>query len=143
MALTQLLYVSRRTPLLKRDVLEAIVERSALANARRNITRVLLCCGTGIMQLLEGELADVKALYDVIEIDPRHDQVHALVCKSVRKRLFPEWGMGMADLDRKGTLDTRRLMQLVQDIRAMNDTSHFGVEARVLLSDFKQQLNAA
>ena len=58
-------------------------------------------------------------------------------------RMFPEWGMELADLNHKATLDRARLLRMVEDVRANADTSHYAVEARILLQDFRQQLAAA
>lgn len=143
MSVTQLIYVSRRTKQLTLNELEQIVIASEIANRHRNVTGVLLCCGIGIMQLLEGDASVVIGLAEKIQRDPRHTQVEVLVNKTVGRRLFPEWGMGMVDLDRKVNIDRERLMRLVNDVRAVHNTSNLAVEARVLLSDFRQQLDAA
>ena len=143
MSLAQLIYISRRNDELTLPVLMDIVEKSKIANAARGITGLLLCCGDDLMQLLEGELNAIQSLYEVIREDSRHSKVKCLICKNVRKRIFPEWGMGLADLDHKSELNRDRLVQLIADVRASHDTSEFGVEARILLHDFKLQLGRA
>jgi len=143
MALAQLIYVSRRTPALSLDTLNEIVTFSTQRNASRSVSGILLCCGKDLMQLLEGELEDIVTLYDRIRQDSRHTHVSCLYCKNVTRRLCPEWGMGLADLQSKAVLDRSRLSKLIDDIRLNVDTSHFAVEARVLLRDFKQQLHKA
>lgn len=143
MSLFQLIYVSKRTPSLSRTLLESIVRDSEIRNRRCGATGVLLCCGEHIMQLLEGESDVVEPLFARISADPRHTAIERLLSKPVRRRLFPEWGMGLADLDKKGALDRPRLAELLETIRARTDTSSHSVEARVLLNDFRQQLQPA
>jgi hypothetical protein len=143
MALAQLVYVSRRDESLQLDGLERIVARSKARNAERNITGVLLCHGVNLMQLLEGELSDVVGVYETIRVDPRHRDVRCLVCKNVSKRIFPDWAMALADLESPALLNRDRLVRLLHDIGSRVDTSHYGVEARLLLNDFRQQLGCA
>ena len=128
MSVTQLVYVSRRTKTLTLEELQRIVTASAIANRKRNVTGVLLCCGVGIMQLLEGDASVVLGLAEKIERDPRHTHVEVLVNKTVSRRLFPEWDMQMADLDRKANIDRERLMRIVNDVRAVHDTTNLAVE---------------
>jgi hypothetical protein len=45
------------------------------------------------MQLLEGDKADVLALYDTICRDSRHDHVDKLWDGPLDKRNFPSWSM--------------------------------------------------
>jgi len=51
--------------------------------------------------------------------------------------------MRLLNLDAKIKLDRDRMIRLIKDIRVRTDTGRLGVEARVLLQDFKLQLNAA
>ncbi len=143
MALSQLIYVSKRTKSLSGALLESIVRDSEVRNARLGVTGVLLCCGEHVMQLLEGEPEVIEPLFVRISADPRHAAVERLLSKPVRKRMFPEWGMGMADLDKQVTLNRPRLIDLLETIRARTETSTHSIEARVLLNDFRQQLQHA
>ena len=142
MSLSQLVYVSRRTRDLSAGALEQVVRASAARNAARGVTGVLLCCGTHVMQLLEGDAAVVDPLFDTIRADPRHTAVERLLAKPVRKRMFPEWAMGLADLNQNAPLNRPRLIELLETIRTRTDTAGHSVEARVLLNDFRQQLAA-
>ncbi len=143
MALAQIIYVSRRAPRLSRRSLDSIVRESEKRNADRGVTGVLLCCGDNVMQLLEGEADVITPLFEHIAEDPRHTAVELILQKPVRRRLFPEWGMALADLEKKAALNRPRLLGLIQTIRARTDTSAHSVEARVLINDFKQQLMQA
>ncbi|MBC7785321.1 MAG: BLUF domain-containing protein [Burkholderiales bacterium] len=143
MQLGQLIYVSRCTSALTSEVLSEIVARSEKSNAARNITGVLMCCGPNVIQLLEGDPAEIEVVFQKIALDPRHTNVECLLRKDARKRMFPEWGMGVADLNSRTMLNRGRLMRLVDDIRGQYDTAGLNVEARVILNDFRQQLAAA
>jgi hypothetical protein len=138
--LTQLVYVSRATPDLDRQALEKIVARSARRNADRGITGVLLSCGRQFMQLLEGDAETLAEVYRVIASDPRHADVELLVKKQVDRRLYPEWGMELIDLRTGAKLDRARLLSLVTELQTRYNTARYSAEARMLLSDFRQQL---
>ena len=142
MALIHLVYVSRRTSALTAQELKRIVAQSTRRNRAREITGVLLCCGEHVMQLLEGEESVVDATFERIRNDARHQDVQLLLRKTVRKRLFPESRMALAELNRRFRLDRGRLMRLVDYVRTSEQTSLHTVETRMLLSDFYQQLNA-
>ena len=143
MALAQLIYVSRASKALVGDDLQAVAAQSATDNAKRDVTGVLLCCGPHLMQLLEGEVAEIVALFEHIRRDPRHSEVELLICKNVNKRLCPDWGMELVDLDARAILKRDRLTSLIDDLRSRHNTAHFSAEARLLLHDFKQQLQRA
>jgi hypothetical protein len=76
----------------------------------------------------------------VIRRDQRHSDVQCLVCKNVVKRMFPDSKMTLADLDSQAVLDRQRLIEMVEGVRQNTNTSHYPVEAYILLRDFKQQL---
>ena len=143
MALAQLIYVSQRKPALTMKVLEEIVARSAANNAGRGISGALLCCGHHLMQVLEGELADIAALFERIRLDERHGDVCHLISKNVAKRMFPEWSMTLADITAQTHIDRERLVRLIDEVRTARDTGHHSVEARLLINDFTQQMQAA
>lgn len=139
MGLYQLVYVSRRTPELTESVLAEVIKQSAQNNRQRDITGVLMRCGDDLMQLLEGEQLAVEQLYAAIAADPRHTQVQCLLRKSVNHRVYPEWGMGLADPNSENPLDRPRLMQILDDVRSRIATAGHAVEARILINDFKLQ----
>jgi hypothetical protein len=72
---------------------------SILATARRrnphaNVTGAMLFNEDWFVQLLEGEEANVRATFDRIAADPRHEDVELLVDVVVPARQFPDWSMG-------------------------------------------------
>ena len=142
MGLIHVVYVSRRTAALGAEELKRLVAQSVRRNRAREITGVLMCGGEHIMQLLEGEADVVDALFQRIRSDPRHQEVQLLLRKTVRKRLFPESRMALAELKRRFRLDRGRLSRLIEYVQTTGDTSQHTIETRLLLADFQQQLAA-
>jgi hypothetical protein len=68
-----------------------------LSARRRNtelaITGILLYGNERFMQVLEGEETAVRALYELIRADPRHQHVTAYADKPIPARTFSEWAM--------------------------------------------------
>lgn len=143
MELSQLVYVSRREPWVTLEALHKIVAHSAMNNRARDITGILLINGQNLMQLLEGNASDIQSLFDTIRKDTRHTNVSQLLLKTVNSRLFPEWGMEMADLNHRRLVDAKRLNRMMEDVRVQVNTGRHNVEARMLLNDFRQQLATA
>ena len=97
MALIQLIYTSTLiadTP----DVMADILQTSRRANKLRGITGMLLCANSGILQVLEGEDADVSKTYRSIELDKRHNNIFLLSKSEVIERQFASWDMGFRRL---------------------------------------------
>src|SRR4051812_47320701 len=112
MALAQLIYVSRSRVKMDLAEIQALAEHSERKNAKVDISGALLSVGQHFMQLLEGELSEVTSLFERIRLDPRHQDVHCLLCKNVTKRLYPQWGMRLVKPDSKAKLDRERLARL-------------------------------
>lgn len=93
----RLVYVSTAVADFDGAALSDLVRQSADANARRDITGVLLFVSGDFMQLLEGPEGPVEDLMGRIEADPRHTRVTRLIDESVNHRLFPDWSMALAD----------------------------------------------
>lgn len=92
--------VYRSVPVFSGSVAAYLAEvDKILATARRrnpeaNVTGAMLFNEDWFVQLLEGEEADVRATFDRIAADPRHEDVHLLVDGKVPGRQFPDWSMG-------------------------------------------------
>jgi len=140
MALAQIIYVSRPAQRMSADELTELVEASEKRNAKRDITGTLLYSAGNFMQLLEGELTDIGNVFERVRCDARHTEVRALLHKNVTKRLYPEWGMLQMDIGRSAPLNLGRMERMIYEVRQSRDTQQFGIEARMLLSDFRLQL---
>ena len=52
--------------------------------------------GGSFLQVLEGEVDDVRSVYGTISKDPRHERVVKLLETTVSSRSFGDWSMGFA-----------------------------------------------
>ncbi len=94
MPIIALAYISIAKADLTRYELEDILRAGRIFNYRRKLNSMLLYgCGL-FMQVLEGEQADVEALYARIMRDPRHHHVTQIYCETTTTRHFGIWSMG-------------------------------------------------
>lgn len=98
-SLFELAYVSRAVERLDQSALEAILRTARTANAKANVTGMLLYRSTAFLQVLEGPEAAVRALYERIRADRRHFRVRTLIERPLDERRFPEWSMGFRRID--------------------------------------------
>jgi predicted sulfurtransferase len=70
-------------------------------NKAKNITGALLLADDWFVQTLEGDESAVRALFDHIAADPRHDEVSLLESetKPVGERVFSRWAMARVAAD--------------------------------------------
>lgn len=92
--LLSLLYASEELEPFDDDELTALLEQSRAANARREITGMLLYRKGRFVQVLEGPEEHVRALVESIRADPRHTGMRVLLEERVRERRFADWTMG-------------------------------------------------
>lgn len=90
-ALFALLYISRGDPALGFLEIQAILTMSARNNQERGLTGALVYDGTYFMQYLEGERAEIEALYAHIKKDPRHHDITTVICEPIVARRFEVW----------------------------------------------------
>ena len=98
-AVYQLIYQSACRTGLTVDDLREIARESAEANRERGITGVLLVQGETILQVIEGEEPAVRALYHAISRDTRHGGCTVLLTRDSDERAFPDWQMGLCEVD--------------------------------------------
>ena len=73
---------------------DAILATARRRNPAAGVTGAMLFNEDWFVQLLEGEEAHVRATYDRIAADPRHEDVELLVQMPCESRRFPDWSMG-------------------------------------------------
>lgn len=86
-------------------------------NKKQQITGALLLYGDWFAQVLEGPEAPVRALYDTIESDPRHENV-SVIQSGPAERLFARWAMARVSAD--GEPDIRLIAHTDGIAPAMN-----------------------
>lgn len=94
-----LVYVSMAADNLSKEDRLAILATSREHNAKLGITGMLLFKDDNFMQVLEGEEATVRELYERIKLDPRHRGIVTLVEGHREERRFADWSMGFQDLN--------------------------------------------
>ena len=93
----QLIYLSDLVPGLEHE-LPAILTTSVRRNAQDGITGMLLHANSSVLQVLEGEEAEVSTTFQSIERDTRHRDVFVLSRQSIPERQFGAWTMGLRNL---------------------------------------------
>lgn len=78
--------------------LEFILRQARLNNEQRNITGALAYGDGQFMQIMEGEKADLDAVYEVVSRDPRHKGLTKLADKEISQRSFSDWSMAFQTL---------------------------------------------
>lgn len=94
----RLVYVSAATSLFSKAELMELLRKARDKNQRLGITGMLLYKDGDFLQLLEGDRPAVKALFEVIEADPRHDGTIVVLEEDAEARVFDNWSMGFRDL---------------------------------------------
>jgi hypothetical protein len=99
----QLIYTSRAAVGFSGERVEELLDQARRANQALGITGILLYDGDLFVQLLEGEAADVDALFDRIKRDQRHAGIQPLIREDIPERQFSNWSMAYAFYE-EGTL---------------------------------------
>lgn len=94
------MYSSYSLGAIDEGVLRQILDDARPRNARLGITGVLLYRQGRFYQYLEGPEPEVRALYESIRRDSRHDRLRVLMERPIAQRTFPEWSMGYEPLRR-------------------------------------------
>jgi hypothetical protein len=97
MALIHLIYTST---LVRggHDVLADILQTAQRINKLRGITGMLLHANGSVLQVLEGEDAEVSTTFASIERDTRHRDIFMLTKQGIAQRQFGAWTMGLRHL---------------------------------------------
>jgi len=93
MILTSVTYTSLAQPDLKSSDLEAIHSSARKANARDEITGLLVYNGTHFLQVVEGAEEPVAKLIERLREDPRHKGFEVRDKRRIDGRSFPDWPM--------------------------------------------------
>lgn len=94
MALHELIYVSLAARPMDTAALTDLLDEARAYNDRHGITGMLIYHGQEFLQLIEGEEAEVMALFDSVWKDPRHQQIYKMWDAPITERSFCAWAMG-------------------------------------------------
>jgi len=105
-----LLYASSADRPFDHVELDALLLKSRRNNEAANVSGMLLYHDGSFLQYLEGQEADVEAVFDRIAKDPRHHGIFVLDKGTIADRALPSWSMGYEPLksehsDRLGAFD--------------------------------------
>ncbi len=93
-----IIYMSRATFPMKDDDLETVLSQARRNNEQRAITGALAYGDGQFMQIMEGEKADLDAVYEKVSRDPRHTGLIKLADKEIPERSFANWSMAFQTL---------------------------------------------
>jgi len=122
--LYQLSYVSRaveRNPGRLAEIATAIARISLESNRQAGITGALSVGGGWYAQVIEGAIGRLLALFDLILIDTRHEDIRVLDCVAVSFRQFSDWSMAYS-----GELAPELVRRAVADYAAQDPHSRAG-----------------
>jgi hypothetical protein len=136
MSINQLVYVSQSTRKMSSEDLNEIQRSAKNNNQHIDVTGSLFYNGGWFLQVLEGPLETLNALYKKIEKDPRHKNSRILYNEPAKFRTFTRWSMNMTNLDNR---QADKYDQLVEVIDAAKTDRKIGASspAVTLLKMFK------
>jgi hypothetical protein len=91
--LYRMVYTSARPASCDNESIQQILEASRRNNPVINVTGMLLHTEDRFIQILEGSLSNITALYEKIAKDKRHGGSMIRYCEPTTERLFGDWHM--------------------------------------------------
>lgn len=136
MSINQLVYMSQSTKKMSSTELNEILRVAKNNNQAIDVTGSLFYNGGWFLQVLEGPLDTLTALYKKIEKDPRHKNSRILYNEPAKFRTFTRWSMNMTNLEDR---QSDKYEQLVEVIDAAKTDRKIGATspAVALLKIFK------
>jgi hypothetical protein len=95
-------YMSRAVRPLSDQELQELLAQCRRNNAQNNVTGILFYSHDNIAQLIEGDPAVTRPLFEKIALDGRHSNVVKLTDKPITTRSFPDWSMAFHPIDPEG-----------------------------------------
>jgi hypothetical protein len=120
----RIIYISCAVTPFTSAQLEKLLELARRRNTELAITGILLYGNERFVQVLEGEEAAVRALYELIKGDPRHQYIIAYVDKPITQRTFAEWAMAFQPISPRHSAE---LAGCLGPTNVAIDTSNFSV----------------
>jgi hypothetical protein len=98
-SLISLIYASRSTEFFHEHEIPDLLQQARIANARQEITGMLLYVSGSFLQVLEGQPEMVDVVFSRIIWDKRHTQSRLIGRESIVERAFEGWTMMHKTLD--------------------------------------------
>lgn len=113
MSLNQLVYISQSVRKMSSTDLHAIQRTAKANNEMIDVTGSLFYNGGWFLQVLEGPLETITALYHKIEKDPRHKNSRMLYNEPAKFRTFTRWSMNMTNLEDRQADKYEELVEVI------------------------------
>jgi hypothetical protein len=97
--LISLMYASRSTETFQEHEIPDLLQQIRIANAKQQITGMLLYISGSFLQVLEGPPDLVDAVFSKLHTDKRHTQLRLIARDSLPERAFEGWTMMHKTLD--------------------------------------------
>lgn len=81
------------------QVLKNIADYSAIRNSLYKVTGILLTDKNFLAQIIEGPPSEINLLYGNVLRDERHHSITLLQYTITNVRLFPQWSMGLVEVN--------------------------------------------
>jgi hypothetical protein len=143
MGLARIVYLSEAVAVMSQSKLQALVDGCCQRNHVHGVSGLLLHSGGNFIQVLEGEDMVISTLYAKIAADPRHTNVRTLLHRTTDRRLFPDWGMQLANPKLVQSIDPEALNRALIRLRLAPDAQAVESDAIALLQEFRRQLMQA
>jgi hypothetical protein len=98
-SLISLIYASRSTEYFQEHEIPELLQQIRIANAKQEITGMLLYVRGSFLQVLEGQPETVDAVFSRILGDKRNTQLRSIARESIPERAFEGWTMMHKTLD--------------------------------------------
>jgi hypothetical protein len=98
-SLISLIYVSRSAESFHEHEIPDLLQQIRIANAKQQITGMLLYIGGSFLQVLEGPPELVDAVFSKLHTDKRHIQLRLIAREPLPDRAFEGWTMMHKTLD--------------------------------------------
>jgi hypothetical protein len=98
-SLMSLIYASRSTECFHEHEIPDLLQQIRIANAKQEITGMLLYIGGSFLQVLEGQPEVIDTVFSRILRDNRHTQLTLIARESIPERAFEGWTMMHKTLD--------------------------------------------
>jgi hypothetical protein len=98
----------------QKEQVQKILDTARKNNQKLNVTGALLYSGGYFCQVLEGEVDVLEELFEIIQMDSRHNKVTVLSMVPIEQRRFAEWAMASAGSESDMRFD-------IEGIRASKD----------------------
>ena len=98
-SLISLIYASRSTESFHEHEIPDLLQQVRIANAKQQITGMLLYIGGSFLQILEGPPELIDGMFSKISADKRHTQLRLIATEPLAERAFEGWTMMHKTLD--------------------------------------------